>query len=118
MMSESNRPAEPREPDEPNLTAGAVDPTDDLEGSYTDVDGEGPKVRTVAGDYTRTDGVADDADDDIADDIADGIHDESVVGEYTSTDEHPETHHPVEPEGDYVSDERPKPHPHPGLHHI
>lgn len=104
MMSESNRPAEPQ-PAEPNLPADAVDATDEVEGSYTEVDGEAPHERTVAGDYTRTDGVADD---------------ESVVGEYTSTDEHPETHDAAAPEGDYVSDEPPKPHPHPhpGLHHI
>ncbi len=86
MMSESD---EVRGPD-----------PDDVEGEYTDVEGEAPRKRTVEGEYTRSDGV---------------VEDESVVGDYTSTAEHPETHPASEEHGDYTrEDERPKPHP--GMH--
>ncbi|MFD1572752.1 hypothetical protein ACFSEO_01345 [Agromyces cerinus subsp. nitratus] len=101
MMSESNRPAEPQSSEEPNTPAGTVDATDDLEGSYTEVDGEGPHERTVSGAYVRTEGADDD---------------ESSVGDYTSTDEHPDGHAPEERHGKFVGAEPPKPHP--GLHHI
>ncbi|MFD4422994.1 hypothetical protein ACFWN7_16035 [Agromyces sp. NPDC058484] len=90
-----SEPIEPREPDE---SAEQVDPTDRLEGSYTEVDGEAPHERTVAGAYVRQDGVADD---------------ESAVGDYTSTEEHPHTHDPSERHGKFVRTEPPKPHPGP-----
>jgi hypothetical protein len=101
MMSESNRPAEPRATEESGTPAAEVDATDDLEGSYTEVDGEGPHERTVAGAYVRTDGADDD---------------ESAVSDYTSTAEHPDRHDPAERHGKFVRAEVPKPHP--GLHHI
>ena len=101
MMSESNRPADPQSSEETGAPADSVDATDDLEGSYTEVDGEGPHERTVAGEYTRSDGVADD---------------ESSVGDYTSTEAHPDEHDPAERHGEFVRTEPPKPHP--GLHHI
>ncbi|PWC03431.1 hypothetical protein DCE94_10285 [Agromyces badenianii] len=101
MMSESNRPADRQSPDEAGLPADAVEPTDDLEGSYTEVDGEEPRERTVAGEYTRTDGVADD---------------ESVVGDYTSTEEHPDEHDAAERHGKFIRNDPGKPHP--GMHHI
>ncbi|HEY6799374.1 MAG TPA: hypothetical protein VI121_01930, partial [Agromyces sp.] len=85
-------PIERRESNE----SDEVDPTDRLEGSYTEVDGEGAHERTVAGAYTRQDGVVDD---------------ESVVGDYTSTDEHPETHDASARRGKFVRTEPPKPHP-------
>lgn len=88
---------DPIERREPNQTDG-VDPTDRLEGSYTEVDGEAPHERTVAGGYTRRDGV---------------IEDEAFVGDYTSTDEHPETHDASERRGKFVRTEPPKPHPGP-----
>ena len=102
MMSESNRPADPQSADEPETPAGPVDATDDLEGSYTEVDGEGPHVRTVAGEYTRSDDEEVDVDD-------------SIVGDYTSTEENPEAHDAAERHGKFVGSEPPKPHP--GLHH-
>ncbi len=97
MMSESNRPAEP--PDEA-AAAAAGDSTDDLEGSYTEVDGDGPHERTVAGAYIRTDGADDD---------------ETSVSDYTSSEGHPDSHEPAERHGKFVRTEPPKPHP--GLHH-
>ncbi|MGW9630712.1 hypothetical protein ACWGST_08400 [Agromyces sp. NPDC055520] len=100
-MSESNRAAEPNASGEPVVPAVAGDATDDLEGSYTEVDGEGPHERTVAGAYTRTDGSEDD---------------ESEVSDYTSTDAHPEVHDAAERHGKFVRVEPPKPHP--GMHHI
>jgi len=101
MMSESNRPAEPQSSDETGVPAAAADPRDDLEGSYTEVDGEGPHERTVAGEYTRTDGAPDD---------------ESSEGDYTSTEAHPDAHDAAERHGKFVGSEPPKPHP--GMHHI
>jgi SpoVK/Ycf46/Vps4 family AAA+-type ATPase len=89
MMSEPIEPVEPNEP--------AADPTDNLEGSYAEIDGE-PHERTVAGAYTRTDGVEDD---------------ESTVGDYTSTDEHPDLHDASERHGKFVRTEPAKPHPGP-----
>jgi hypothetical protein len=75
--------------------------SDRVEGTYTEVDGEAPQPRGVAGAYTRTDGVDDD---------------ESTVGDYVSTEEHPHTHDPSERHGKFVNTEPPKPHP--GMHHI
>jgi hypothetical protein len=74
---------------------------DDVEGEYTEVAGEAPHKRTVEGEYTRTNGVDED---------------ESVVGEYTSTDEHPEVHEASEEHGDYTRSEDDRPKPHPGPH--
>jgi hypothetical protein len=90
-MTDPIERSESNEPDE-------VDPTDRLEGSYTEVNGQAPHERTVAGAYTRRDGVADD---------------ESVVGDYTSTDEHPDSHDASERHGKFVRTEPPKPHPGP-----
>lgn len=72
--------------------------SDRVEGSYTEADSEAPSERTVAGAYTREEGEVDD---------------ESVVGDYTSTEEHPESHAASERHGKYVRTERPKPHPGP-----
>ncbi|WP_200953362.1 hypothetical protein [Agromyces sp. Root81] len=99
-MSESNRPAEPQSSDETGVPDTA-DPRDDLEGSYTEVDGEAPHERTVAGEYTHTDGAPDE---------------ETSVGDYTSTDKHPDAHDADERHGKFVRSEPPKPHP--GMHHI
>ncbi|MGR0321131.1 hypothetical protein [Agromyces sp. ZXT2-3] len=76
---------------------------DDVEGTYTEVDGEAPQPRGVEGEYTRRDDVADD---------------ESVVGGYTSTEEHPETHDASEEHGDYARSEKAHPKPHPGPHRV
>jgi hypothetical protein len=54
----------------------------------------------VEGEYTRTDGAADE---------------EPVEGDYTSTERHPDSHDASEPHGEYTASEPPKPHP--GLHH-
>lgn len=99
---------DPIERRESNESEEQVDPTDRLEGSYTEVDGEAPHERTVAGAYTRQDGVVDD---------------ESFVGDYTSTDEHPETHDASERHGKFVRTEPADPHPthakpHPGPHKV
>jgi len=94
MMSDST-------PNEPAENADATESRDRLVGRYTEVDGEGPEVRGVAGEYTRTDGVADD---------------ESVEGDYTSTEEHPDAVDPSERHGKYVRTEPPKPHP--GKHDV
>ena len=101
MMSESNRPADPQSADGPETPAGPVEATDDLEGSYTEVDGEGPHERTVAGEYTRSDEEVD--------------VDDTIVGDYTSTETHPDEHDAAERHGKFVGSEPPKPHP--GLHH-
>lgn len=101
MMSEPNEATERNQSEKPDESTETVDPTDRLEGSYTEVDGEAPRVRTVAGEYTRTDGVADD---------------ESAVGDYTSTEEHPKTHDPSERHGKFVRSADAKPHP--GPHHV
>jgi hypothetical protein len=95
MMSDSTPTGVPDE------AADATEDTDRLVGRYTEVDGEGPEVRGVAGEYTRTDGVADD---------------ESVEGDYTSTAEHPDEVDPSERHGKYIRTEPPKPHP--GKHHV
>ncbi|WP_353813376.1 hypothetical protein [Agromyces sp. SYSU T00266] len=84
------------EPDE----ARGTDP-DDVEGTYTEVEGEAPRKRTVEGEYTRRNGVDED---------------ESVVGDYTSTAEHPEVHPASEEHGEYTREEPPKPHP--GKHKV
>ncbi|MDR6972236.1 hypothetical protein [Leifsonia shinshuensis] len=58
------------------------DARDNLEGSYTEVDGEAPHERTVHGQYTETDGVG-------PEDVTEGT--------YTDADE------PVDaPEGEYT----------------
>jgi len=100
MMSEPNETTERNQPDEPVETAQQAASTDRREGSYTEVDGEAPHVRTVAGEYTRTEGAPDD---------------ETVVDDYTSTDEHPETHDASEGHGKYI---RTDAKPHPGPHRV
>lgn len=100
-MSESTPTGEPAETTPPTQPDDATESTDRLEGSYTEVDGEAPHVRGVAGAYTRTDGEADD---------------ESVVGDYVSTEEHPVTHDPSERHGKFVRADHGEPKPHPGLH--
>jgi len=75
--------------------------TDRLVGRYTEVDGEGPEVRGVAGDYVRADGA---------------MVDESSEGDYTSTSEHPDAVDPSERHGKYIRTEPPKPHP--GKHEV
>ena len=87
-------PIERRESNE----SDQVDATDRLEGRYTEVNGQAPRERTVAGGYTRRDGI---------------IEDEEFVGDYTSTDEHPETHDASARRGKFVRTEPPKPHPGP-----
>jgi hypothetical protein len=63
---------------------------DDLEGTYTEVDGEGPVERTVHGQYTEADGVGPETE---------------TKGSYTDTEETPET--PAEEEqGDYTERDR------------
>jgi hypothetical protein len=74
---------------------------DDVEGSYTEVDGEAPRRRTVEGEYTRTDGAEED---------------DTVVSGYTSTERHPEIHDASEEHGDYTRTEAERPKPHPGPH--
>ncbi len=81
-MSEPNEPAE----------------QDRLEGSYTEVDGEAPHERTVAGVYTREEGEPDD---------------ETTVGDYTSTEEHPDEHDASERHGKFIRGADAKPHPGP-----
>ncbi|MBM7503927.1 hypothetical protein ACFPER_10595 [Agromyces aurantiacus] len=93
-MSDRTPAGENAEPDR------EVRDEDRVEGVYTETT-EGAHPRGVAGAYTRTDGVADD---------------ESEVGDYVSTDEHPLTHDPAERHGKFVRSEPPKPHP--GMHHI
>ena len=99
MMSESDGTTEPSTTDEPDQPAESS--TDRLEGSYTEVDGEAPHERTVAGEYTRTDGADDE---------------EPVEGDYTSTEQHPDDHDASERHGKFIRTEPPKPHP--GPHHI
>lgn len=97
-MSEPNEATERNQPDEPVETAEQAAATDRLEGSYTEVDGEAPHERTVAGEYTRTEGAPDE---------------EPVVGDYTSTAEHPETHDASERHGKFIGvDAKPHPGPH------
>lgn len=95
--TDRNESEEPQEATAPGADAEQAD-TDRLEGRYTEVDGQAPHERTVAGAYTRTDGAADD---------------ESVVGDYTSTEEHPETHDAAERHGKFVRSSDAKPHPGP-----
>lgn len=97
-MSDPNEATERNQFEEPSADTEQAD-TDRLEGSYTGVEGEAPRERTVAGDYTRTE---------------DATVDESVVGDYVSTEEHPETHAASEPRGEYtrMSDAKPHPGPH------
>ncbi|WP_448809087.1 hypothetical protein [Agromyces bauzanensis] len=85
-MSDRNEPVE-----QPGTTQPHV-PTDDLEGRYTEVDDEQPETRGVAGTYTRTEGFE---------------HDDTVVGDYTETAEHPTTHDASERHGKYVRTDRP-----------
>ena len=94
-MSDQNEPVEPSK-----STPETETDTDRLVGRYTEVEGEGPEVREVPGQYIRTDGVVDD---------------ESVVGEYVATEESPSTVDPSERRGKYIRTEPPKPHP--GEHH-
>ena len=106
MMSESQDAnaedeADRLEPiDQPHRHSEPETSTDRLEGQYTEVDGQAAHERTVAGEYTRTDGHPDE---------------ERTVGDYTSTDRHPETHDPSERHGKFVRSQPPKPHP--GSHH-
>ena len=91
MMSESNQadepPVEPGKSAPPTQSEDADDARDHLVGRYTEVDGEAPLVRGVAGEYTRSNGAADD---------------ESVVGDYVSTEEHPHAHDASERPGKYT----------------
>ncbi|MGO4301764.1 hypothetical protein [Leifsonia sp. RAF41] len=65
------------------------DAHDNLEGSYTEVDGEAPHERTVHGQYTETEGVG---------------PEEAVEGTYTDVEE------PVDaPEGEYTERDHDKP---------
>lgn len=96
-MSDPNEATERNQFEEPSADTEQAD-TDRLEGSYTEVDGEAPHERTVAGEYTRTEGA---------------IEDESVEGSYTSTEEHPDTHDASERHGEYIRTNDAKPHPGP-----
>jgi hypothetical protein len=96
-MSDPNEATERNQFEEPSADTEQAD-TDRLEGSYTEVDGEAPHERTVAGEYTRTEGA---------------IEDESVEGDYTSTEEHPDVHDASERHGDYIRSSDAKPHPGP-----
>jgi hypothetical protein len=100
MMSDSNDAVDPSRSDAPQQDQPDA-ATDDLEGSYTEVDGESPHERTVEGEYTRTDGAPDE---------------EPVEGDYTSTEEHPDLHPASEEHGEFTRTEPPKPHP--GSHRI
>lgn len=90
MMSESNQAEEPTVESGKSARPAQANDTDDardhLVGRYTEVDGEAPSVRGVAGDYTRSDGTDDE---------------ESVVGDYVSTEEHPHVHDASERPGKY-----------------
>ena len=86
MMSERDE-----QPDAMSDGPPRGDPTDELEGRYTEVNDEGPGPRRFAGDYVRTEG---------------SEPDETSVGDYTSTDDHPRTHDPAERRGKYVRTER------------
>lgn len=96
-MSDPNEATERNQFEEPSADTEQAD-TDRLEGSYTEVDGEAPRERTMAGDYTRTEGA---------------VEDESVEGSYTSTEEHPDLHAASEPQGEYTRTNDAKPHPGP-----
>ncbi|KRC46941.1 hypothetical protein ASE16_16255 [Leifsonia sp. Root227] len=63
---------------------------DDLEGTYTEVDGEGPTERTVHGQYTEEEGVGPDPE---------------TKGSYTDTDEVQEAT-TEEEQGDYTERDR------------
>lgn len=101
-MASSGRPPQPRidlwsrGPGQRTLTAmstpdePAGDARENLEGRYTEADGEGPHERTVHGQYTETEG--------------DPGPDPSVEGSYTDSDEPAEA-----PEGDYTSEEKREP---------
>ena len=104
MMSESNKAEEPTvesgKSTRPAQANDADDARDRLVGRYTEVDGEAPFERGVAGDYTRSDRADDD---------------ESVVGDYVSTEEHPHVHDASERPGkysraDHGEDRKPKHH--------
>lgn len=71
---------------------GGVDGVDrdELEGTYTEVDGEGPVERTVHGQYTETDGVGPETE---------------TKGSYTDTDETAEVS-AEEEQGDYTERDR------------
>lgn len=96
-MSDPNEATERNPFEEPTPETEQAN-TDRLEGSYTEVDGEAPTERTVAGEYTRTEGA---------------IEDESVEGGYTSTEADPDLHDASERHGDYVRTNDAKPHPGP-----
>lgn len=100
MMSESNQADEPTAESgkltPPAQGAEADDARDRLVGRYTEVDGEAPLVRGVPGEYTRTEGAADD---------------ESTVGDYVSTEEHPHPHDASERPGKYSRADHGEPHP-------
>jgi hypothetical protein len=97
-MSEPNQPDGPEdEPTPPEQTTSADEAADRLVGRYTEVDGDGPLVRGVAGEYTRKDGTADD---------------ETEVGDYTSTQKDPHTHDASERPGKYTRADHGEPHHH------
>jgi len=99
MMSEANQD------DQRRADAGKSTPPaqgtegdvarDRLVGRYTEGDGESPLVRGVPGEYTRTDGAADD---------------ESTVSDYVSTEQHPHPHDPSERPGKYARADHGEPH--------
>ncbi|WP_156138593.1 hypothetical protein [Microbacterium mangrovi] len=84
-MSESEHREEPEE--QPTSAASDDEVRDHLVGKYTEVDGEGPEVRRVAGEYTRTERTTDE---------------EAGVGDYVSTEENPQLHDPSERPGKYT----------------
>lgn len=86
-MSESEHREEPdAQPTTPAQTPND-DARDDLVGRYTEVDGEGPDVRTVAGEYTRT---------------QNSVDEDETVGDYVSSEKNPHTHDPAERPGKYT----------------
>ncbi len=65
------------------------DERENLEGTYTESDGEGPIERTVHGQYTETDGVGPETETEGSYVDADGVEETSTTeeqGEYTETD--------------------------------
>lgn len=96
-MSESTQPDQPEDEATPTEQASTDDASDRLVGRYTEVDGEAPLVRGVAGEYTRRDGEPED---------------ETAVGDYVSTEGHPHTHDPSERPGKYTRADHGEPHHH------
>ena len=99
MMSESNQDDQRRADADKSTPPAQGTETDDardrLVGRYTEIDGEGPLVRGVPGEYTRTDGADDD---------------ESTVSDYVSTEQHPHPHDPSERPGKYPRADHGEPH--------